>query len=236
MQIQIWSDLSCPFCVIGKKHLSQALALFAEKRGKQDVEIVHRSFELDPEAFADAGGDLNALLAKKYGKSVEVVQQMTANIAKQASILGLEFNFDRVIPTNTFDAHRLMHFAAERGQAGALEELLFKAYFTDGLNLGEREVLERLAAEAGLDQQEVYEFLISDEYALAVRVDEQTAQKLDIKGVPFFVIDQKYAISGAQPVEAFLQVFEKLLEDDAELEADQANETDGPSCSNGVCT
>lgn len=233
MKVEIWSDISCPFCVIGKKHLAQALETFS---AKENVEIIHRSFELDPEASADAGGDLNALLAKKYGKSVEVVQQMTTNIAKQASILGLEFNFDIAVPTNTFDAHRLMHFAAERGKAAELEERLFKAYFTDGLNVGDVEILVQLATQVGLDQQEVYEFLISDEYALAVRADEQMAQKLNVGGVPFFVFDQKYAISGAQPVETFLQVFEKMQTDAAESSGlANTEDANGPTCSDGVC-
>ncbi|WP_266368929.1 DsbA family oxidoreductase [Tellurirhabdus rosea] len=206
MKIEIWSDVVCPFCYIGKRHFEQALSTFS---GKDRLEIQWKSFELDPHARPEPGVSLTETLAHKYGQSVEWAEQMQQRVAATASAAGLNFRLDRAMPANTFHAHRLIHFAEQRGKQAEAEERLFKAYFEEGAVVDNPETLIRLAAEIGLNADEVENLLASDEFGPEVRYDEQEAQALGVRGVPFFVIDRKYAISGAQPVEVFQQTLEK---------------------------
>ncbi|AKJ41356.1 DsbA family oxidoreductase [Pragia fontium] len=233
MKIQIWSDFSCPFCYIGKHHLNKAMASFA---GKEGVEVVLRSFELDPDAPKQSQNNIYTNLSEKYDMSVQEAREMTQHISQQGKQAGLDFHFDTLVPTNTFDAHRLLHYAAEQGAMEAIGEMLFKALFTDSANLADRETLVNLAVQAGLDGSEVTNVLNSDRYADKVREDESLARQLKITSVPFFVFDNKYALSGAQPVSAFSEVLVKVQEEAQRLsEVESQHYGHGPSCSDGEC-
>ncbi|WP_059053268.1 DsbA family oxidoreductase [Paenibacillus senegalimassiliensis] len=212
MKIEIWSDFACPFCYIGKRRLEKALDLF-EHRDK--VEVIYRSFELDPGAPRDTESSIYELLAVKYGLSLQQAQESNQNVAQQAKADGLNYHFDTLIPTNTFDAHRLLHYAAAHGKAKEMSEHLFRAYFTDSLHIGDHEVLQKLAEETGLDGREAKAALEQGEYAENVREDEGEARKLGIRGVPFVVIKGKFAVSGAQPVEIFQAALQRAWEDQA---------------------
>jgi predicted DsbA family dithiol-disulfide isomerase len=206
MKVEIWSDVVCPWCYIGKRRFEDALARF-DHRG--DVEVVWRSFELDPQAPVRRDGDAADRLAGKYGMTREKALAAQAHMTEVAAEEGLDFNFELSKSGNTFDAHRLLHLAADRGVQDAAKERLLKAYFTEGEPIGEPETLARLAAEAGLDPEEVKSVLASDRYATEVRADQRDAAGIGISGVPFFVVDRTYAVSGAQPADLLLKVLER---------------------------
>ncbi|CAM4202774.1 DsbA family oxidoreductase [Paenibacillus alkaliterrae] len=210
MKVEIWSDYVCPFCYIGKRKFEQTLEKFAHK---DQIETVFRSFELDPGADPNSNVSTYSMLAAKYGKSVEQAKATTLNVTEQAAAVGLIFNFDGTVATNTFDAHRAVHFASEYDKDKALSERLFKAYFTEGINLGNRTRLAELAAEVGLNAAEMADVLASDKYEDAVRSEEEEGSRLGIRGVPFYVIDRKYAVSGAQSPEVFLETLTKAWEE-----------------------
>ncbi|MFD1957498.1 DsbA family oxidoreductase [Paenibacillus thailandensis] len=214
MKVEIWSDYICPFCYIGKRRFEAALARFEHKEG---VEVVYKSFELDPNAPRDFGCDVHDMIAKKYGMSREQAVANHANLTGQAAQVGLEYRFDEAILTNTFDAHRLSHFSASRGKAAEMTERLLRAYFTEGKHIGDHETLADLAAEVGLDRGEALRALQDGGYAGDVRADEEEAARLGARGVPFFVIDRKYGVSGAQPPEVFLEALNKAWEESAPL-------------------
>lgn len=203
LQVDIWSDIACPWCYIGKRHLEQALAKFPHK---DEVEIVWHAFELDPAApkKREGAGTHAERIAKKYGMSTQVAQQRIDHMVKIAEGDGLEFRFDRVQSGNTFDAHRVVHLGHERGVQDAVKERLLRAYMTEGQAIGDHDVLVTLGREAGLDEQEVREMLGSDRYTAEVRQDEAAARELGISGVPFFVLDGRLGVSGAQPAEVLL--------------------------------
>ncbi len=202
MKIDIWSDIVCPFCYVGKRRLEQALATFEHR---DDVEVTWHSFELDRSAPAVSSQPLVDLVASKYGISTDRATEQHQSIAAAATELGLEFNWEQARYGNTFDAHRVVHLAADHGLADLAHDRLMRAYFTDGLAVGEVNTLVGLALEIGLDESEVREMLDSDDYGNHVRSDEATAKMLGIESVPFFVLDRKYGLSGAQPVEVFQQ-------------------------------
>ena len=208
LRIDIWSDLACPWCYVGKRRLEAALARFS---GKDAVEVVWRAFELDPSAPGPRAHDepYAERLARKYGCALGEAEAMVARMTQVAAADGLTFRFDRIRPGNTFDAHRLLHLARERGRQDAVKERLLRGYFTDGEAIGERETLVRLGAEAGLEPGEVGAMLASDAHAAAVRADEAQAESLGIRGVPFFVLARQYAVSGAQPPELLLSALER---------------------------
>ena len=232
MRVEIWSDVVCPWCYIGKRRFEQALAAFAHR---DEVEVVWRSFELDATAPAERVGDYAEMLAAKYGVPVEQGQQMIDNMTVAAAGDGLDFRFDRARVGNTFDAHRLLHLAAERGVQDAVKERLMLATFTEGEPIGDAETLVRLVSEAGLDADEAREVLSSGRYADEVRADERDAQRFGISGVPFFVVDRTYGVSGAQPADVLVQVLEKAWEDSRPVQLVPAGGTapgcDGDSCS-----
>ncbi len=203
LRIDIWSDIACPWCFVGKRRLEAALQRFPHAA---EVEIVWRAFELDPSAprERDASESHAERLAKKYGMSVEQAKARTAQLSETARRDGLDFDFENIRPGNTFDAHRLLHLAEERGLQGALKERFMSAYLIEGQAIGNPAVLQRLAVEAGLPAAEVERVLGSDAYAKEVRADEQEARELGINGVPFFVFDERLAASGAQPPEVLL--------------------------------
>lgn len=202
MKVEIWSDFVCPFCYIGKRRLEEALGKFEHGA---EVEVSFRSFQLSPNIPVDGNPDAHEMLMSKYGMSREQVEANTAGIVQQAKDVGLDFDFEASIQTNTFDAHRLAHFAAAEGKGLAYTERVLRAHFTEGLHIGRHDVLADLAAEAGIDREKALAVLDSDKYAEAVKADIGAAAELGIRGVPFFVLAGKYGVSGAQPPEVFLQ-------------------------------
>ena len=205
MKIEIWSDVVCPWCYIGKRRFESALAQFEHA---DEVEVVWRSFELDPEAPVRRGPTLEHL-ARKYGISEEQAAGMHERMTVLAAAEGIEFHLDETQGGNTFDAHRLLHLAKEHGKQGELKERLMRAYFTESEPIGEREVLAQLAGEVGL--ADAAEVLASDAYADAVRADEREARLLGISAVPFFVIDRYYGIEGAQPADVILDALTRAV-------------------------
>lgn len=202
MKVEIWSDVVCPFCYIGKRRFEAALAQFDHA---DDVEIVWRSFELDPHAARRSDQTLDERLAHKYGVSLAQASQMNARVTAMAEQIGLDYHLDRARPSNTFDAHRLIHFAAEHGLQGAMQERLMRAYFTEGQPIGDPDTLVSLAAEIGLDADAARQVLATNAYADEVHADQQRGAAFGIRGVPFFAIDETYGVSGAQATETFMQ-------------------------------
>ena len=212
MKIEIWSDYVCPFCYIGKRRLEEAL----EQTGLgEKAEVVFKAFELDPNSPAVSDTLIKESLAKKYGMSVEEAKKMTDNVVDQAKAVGLNYNFDVMTPANTFNAHRLAKLAEQEGFDKTVSESLLKAYFIDGEKIGTEDVLLRIAEEAGISRDRAKAVLDSDEFADDVRMDIAEAQQIGVKGVPFFVINRKYAISGAQPAEAFANALRQAAEEEA---------------------
>jgi len=203
MRIEVWSDVVCPWCYIGKRRLESALAKFEHA---DEVEVVWRSFELDPDTPADATGDLVGHLAAKYGGGREAAESMMDRVAEVARGEDLHYRFDIAQRGNTFDAHRLIHFAADHGLQGEMKERVMEAYFTEGAAPNDRPTLAKLAADVGLDADETLATLASDRYVDEVRTDEAMARELGVNGVPFFVIDRAYGVSGAQDADRLLEV------------------------------
>jgi predicted DsbA family dithiol-disulfide isomerase len=210
LRIQIWSDIACPWCHVGKRRLEAALARFPHHDA---VEITWRAFELDPAAPAVREAIPYAQrLGQKYGTSTAQAQGMIDRMTEVARADGLDFRFDRARPGNTFDAHRLIHLAADRGLQDAVKERFLRAYLTEGEAIGDPETLARLASEAGLDRDEATAVLRGDAYAAEVRQDEAEASAHGIRAVPFFVIG-RYGVSGAQPAELLLQALHRAWEE-----------------------
>lgn len=199
MRIDVWSDVVCPFCYLGKRRLESALSDFPHR---DEVEVVWHSFELDPNATTSSE-PLVELLSRKYQMSVADAQANQDRLTAQAAAEGLEFHLDQAQHGNTFDAHRLIHLAADRGVQDAVKERFLRGYFTERLAISDHDTLVRLAVEVGLDEAEVRTVLDTEAYADAVRADESQARAYGISGVPFFVLDGKYGISGAQPMDVF---------------------------------
>ena len=231
MKVEIWSDVVCPWCYIGKRRFEQALAGFAHR---EEVEVVWRAFELDASAPKERTGGYAENLAAKYGVPLAQAQQMIDNMTSVAAQEGLDFHFDTARPGSTFDAHRLLHLAAERGVQDAVKERLLRATFTEGEPIGDAETLVRLVAEAGLDADEARDVLASDRYAAEVRGDEQQARAYGITGVPFFVVDGRYGVSGAQPAEALSQVLSQAWAERSPLQMVAAGGS-APGCDGDTC-
>ena len=231
MNVEIWSDVVCPWCYIGKRRFETALARFPHA---DDVEVDWRSFELDPHAPRRRDGELVEHLARKYGMTPEQARAKQAQLTDLAAHEGLDFRFDVAQPGNTLDAHRLLHLAAEHGVQGALKERLLAAYLTEGAPIGDPDTLARLGPEAGLDPAAVREVLAGDAYLAEVRADERDAAELGITGVPFFVMGGKYAVSGAQPPEVLLGALERAWSEPGRLvvAGGAVPSCDGDSCSN----
>jgi predicted DsbA family dithiol-disulfide isomerase len=206
LSVEIWSDIACPWCYIGKRRFEAALAGFEHA---DEVEVTWRSFELDPQAPREREGDRVEHLARKYGTTREQAQAMHDQMAGIAAGEGLEFRFDIARSGNTFDAHRLTHLAAAHGLQDEMKERLFRAYLSEGEAIGDPAVLERLAVEVGLPADEVRDLLAGDRHAGEVRDDEQLAASLAITAVPFFVVDRAIAASGAQPPELLRELLER---------------------------
>jgi predicted DsbA family dithiol-disulfide isomerase len=209
MQIDLWSDFACPWCALGVHRLHVARAQFAH--GDQ-IQVVHRAFELDPSAPAKRPETMNEILARKYGMSPEQVRAGHARLIALGREVGMEFNFDRIQSGNTFDAHRLARAARGTGVEDALVAGLFAAYFTEGELLSDHEVLLRVATAAGLDRDVAAGILAGDGHGSDVRADEAQAQEMGITGVPYFVINRKWAIPGAQDVDTMVTALGRAWE------------------------
>ncbi|GAC1320558.1 MAG: DsbA family oxidoreductase [Thermoleophilaceae bacterium] len=206
MHVEIWSDIACPWCYVGKRRFETALAGFEHR---DEVRVTWRSFELDPSAPREREGDGATHLAEKYGTSREQALGMQRSMTEAAAADGLDFRFDLARAGNTLDAHRLLHLAQAHERQDALKERLLRAYLTEGEPIGDPAALERLALEVGLPTEEVREVLATDWYAAEVREDEQAAASLGIGAVPFFVIDRAIGAAGAQPPELLAELLER---------------------------
>ena len=210
LKVQIWSDIMCPFCYIGKRRIEEALNLFEHKEA---VEIEWKSYQLDASFIASPEDNMVEHLAEKYRKDNDWAQNMLDNMTQNAKTAGLDFHFEKSVLANSLNAHRLLHLAKKHNLANDLEELLFKAYLTDGKNVNDINTLTELGIEVGLDSEAIAQVLNSDKYAKEVNEDQEEANAIGVQGVPFFVFDNKYAISGAQPVSAFLETLEKVRQE-----------------------
>ena len=206
MRIDIWSDVVCPWCYIGKRWLEAALAMMPELG---DVQLVWHSFQLDPTATPGDATPLVQKLARKYGRTIDQAQAMMDQVATTGAADGLGFRFDIAQSANTLKAHGLLHLGLHRGVQEPVKERLMKAYFCEGGNLNDTDTLVALAAEAGLDAAETLETIQNDAFAEDVAHDIQQAREIGISGVPFFVFNQRYAVSGAQPADTLVEVMRK---------------------------
>lgn len=210
MNVEIWSDVMCPFCYIGKRKFEKALEQFPHKN---KINIIWKSFQLDSTTVTNP--NLNAIdhLAEKKGWSKEQANETIAHITNIAKEVGLDFHFEKAVVANSFDAHRLSHLAKKYGKQNELEEKLFLAYFTEGKNTADHSILLQIAKEIGLDEKEASEVLNNTTYSNEVEQDIYEAQQVGVRGVPFFVIDRKYAVSGAQESDTFLGALTKAYEE-----------------------
>jgi len=208
MKIEIWSDIMCPFCYIGKRQLETALAVFPNN----DFEIEWKSFQLDPTITSQPNMDVYTFLAERKGMSIEQSKEMHKGVVERAKSVGLEYNFDKAVISNSLNAHRIIQLAKTKNIGDRMEEIFFKAYFTDGKDLNDGPTLIQLGIEAGLEENEIREVLESDNlFIKEVQADIKEAGEIGVQGVPFFVFDRKYAVSGAQPVETFIKTIEEIL-------------------------
>jgi predicted DsbA family dithiol-disulfide isomerase len=229
LQIEIWSDVMCPFCYIGKRKFEKALAQFQHK---DRVEITWKSFQLDPGLKTDPNTSIDQLLADKKGWTLEHAREMNEYVSELAKQVGLSYHFDKAIVANSFDAHRFSHLAKKHSLQNEAEERLFAAYFSEGKNTADHATLVELGKDIGLDAKETEHMLLGTMYADEVRADVSEAQQVSVSGVPFFVLDRKYAISGAQESDTFLQGLHKAW---AEFEAGN-QETTSSTHTGAICT
>jgi predicted DsbA family dithiol-disulfide isomerase len=227
LQLDIWSDIACPWCYIGKRHLEQALATFDHAA---EVEIVWHAFELDPSAprVRDSSQSYAERIAKKYGVTPAQGEEMIQRVVGAGARAGLGFRYDQVKSGNTFDAHRLLHWAHELGVQGELKERMLRGYMIEGVAIGEPEALVALAADVGLDAAEARAILAGDRYAKEVRADERRAHELGIGGVPFFVMAGRIGVSGAQPAEVLKAALDKAWAEQPALETVAEGAACGP--------
>lgn len=209
MKVDIWSDVRCPFCYIGKRKFETALAQYEHK---DSVEVEWHSFELDPNAETLPDVDAVEYLANRYGRPREWAEEMHQNVTDTAAEVGLKFNLAQSVVANSFDAHRLIQLAKTEGLGDEIEEKLFEAHFTNGVDISDHASLIEIGVAAGLDKISVETMLGGKDFTDEVRYDEQTAQSIGVKGVPFFVFNQKLAVSGAQPPETFLGAMRQAAE------------------------
>ena len=234
MDVEIWSDVVCPWCYVGKRQFEAALYEFAHA---DQVTVAWRSFELDPTSPREVGMSMDLILQRKYGMSAEQARAANERMTSLAGELGLEYHLDRARAGNTFDAHRLIHLAATHGLGDALKERLFAAYFTEGRLIGDRGTLAALAEEAGLDRAEVEATLDGEAFADQVRADESRATALGATGVPFFVIDETYGVAGAQGTAVLLAALERTWSEShpvTTVDSPDPGPDDG-ACAEGVC-
>lgn len=232
MKIEVWSDFACPFCYIGKKRFEQALEAFPHK---EHVEVVFKAYQLNPNAPKVMTAGPAETFAKGHRMNVETAKQRFEMFKTQAKTVGLTYNYDIIKMTNSFDAHRLAKWSNQFGKEYALTDRLMKAYFTDGINIANIDALVKLAKEVGLDEQEAKKVLKSDQYADQVHAEINEGRQIGVQGVPFFVLNRKYGVSGAQPVEYFTQVLDKLWEEDKPKFETIDGADKGAACTDETC-
>jgi predicted DsbA family dithiol-disulfide isomerase len=225
VNVEIWSDIACPWCYVGKRRFEKALAQYEHA---DEVTVTWRSFELDPGAPVQYEEDNATRLARKYGTSREQMDGMQAQLAQTGAGEGLDMQLDTAQGGNTFDGHRLVHLAAQHGKQDEMKERLFRAYFTEGAVVGDHETLARAAADVGLPEDEVRELLMTERYAEEVRDDERTASQLGITGVPFFVVDRKIAASGAQSPDILLELLRQARPEEPAIPVVTGGDACGP--------
>lgn len=236
MKVEVWSDIMCPFCYIGKRHYEAALKQFADSNR---IEIEWKSFQLDPSIPKNPENKNNVYkyLADRKGMSEAQSRKMHEQVVAMAKQAGLNYNFDKAVVANSFDAHRMIQLAKTKGLGDAAEERLFRAYFMEGMDFGDAATLVKIGQEIGLQAADIEAALVSEEYAKKVNADVAEAAQLGIQGVPFFVFNRKYAVSGAQPIEAFLQTLQKSFAEWEKANPKSAFEViEGPVCKpDGKC-
>lgn len=209
MKIEIWSDVACPFCYIGKRRLEEALSQFEHKN---EVEIEWKSYLLNPDQKSNTGQSLYEYLSEAKGWTMEYTLQVNQQVVEMAEEVGLHYNMDKAVVANTSEAHRLIQHAKSLGKGDAMEEALFRAYFVDGRNLADQRELTQIAADCGIDEVSAKAAINNMEYAEAVQRDIYEGVQIGVRGVPFFVFDNKYGISGAQPLEVFTRTLEQTYQ------------------------
>jgi predicted DsbA family dithiol-disulfide isomerase len=233
MKVQIWSDVMCPFCYIGKRRFEAALQQFEHK---DNIEIEWKSFQLNPDLVTDPNMNISEYLAERKGITLDHARQMNDYVTNMAAEAGLKYDFNQAIIANSFNAHRLSHLAKKHGLGDAMEEALFKAYFTEGKNTDDKQTLTELGLSIGLDADEIKQTLDGNAFADEVRHDIAEAQYLGIQGVPFFVMNNKYGVSGAQAVPIFTQTLEKSFGEWHQTNKPQLTIIEGESCTpDGDC-
>ena len=236
MKIEIWSDVACPFCYIGKRHLEKALEALPFK---DNLDIVWKSFQLNPSYKNTNKESIYDHLANSKGIATSDAEQMIGQIAEMAENADLKMNFDQIIPANTFDAHRLIHFAAAHNLQDAAKEALLKAYFIDGKNVADVSELISIGEELGLAKNEVSGMLNSEKFSGDVKLDIRESQDIGVSGVPFFVLNRKYAISGAQPVQSFIDALKQSYEEwkthQQGTKLESLNKENGAICDENGC-
>lgn len=234
MKIEIWSDVICPFCYIGKRNFEKALSQFA---GNEHIEVNWKSFLLDPDMPEEPAGSYEEYLMKRKGLGLEQVRGMLKNVTLMAEQAGLEYHFDRSVMVTSRKAHQLIQLAKVHGKDNEVEERLFKAYFTDGENIADTVTLTKIGVEAGLNETEVASSFDNQQLAFELNRDIQEARNIGVNGVPFFVFNRKYAISGAQPVPVFLDTLQKSFAEWRQQHPESVLQVQkGQKCSvDGVC-
>lgn len=232
MKIEIWSDFACPFCYIGKRNLEKALEGFPHHKS---VTIEYKSYQLDPTFEHIPGKSYYETISELKGIPLDEVKEMNEQVSAQAKAVGLDYRFDSMQYANTFDAHRLFHYAEEKGKGEAMIERLLHAYFTDSELLSDIDTLVKLAAEVGLNRQETGKLLQSKKYTQKVKEDIAVAREMGVQGVPFFVFNEKYALSGAQPSEVFTQALAKVWEEEEKSPAAKKNKSKTSYCTDEGC-
>lgn len=234
MKVEIWSDVICPFCYIGKRRFEAALAQFPDK---DKVELEWKSYQLAPDAVTNPEKNIHQYLAGHKGISLQQATAMNTQVAAMAQQAGLHYDFDKAIPANTMKAHQLAHFAKQYGKQNEAEEILFRSYFTEGKNIDDLDTLLQLGNEIGLDAGKLKTALENGDFETEVQADMEEAYQIGVRGVPFFVFNRKYAVSGAQNTSTFLQTLETAFDEWRKAnEATQLEVVEGQTCDiNGHC-
>ncbi len=235
MKIEIWFDFVCPFCYIGKRYFEIALDRFEHK---EDVEVVFRGFQLDPYAEKNTGMNIHQVSSSKHGIPYEQAKARNDQLKQKAKTVGLDYQFDTMIPTNSYDALRLSYYAKEKGKMQEFIALIMKAHFTDSLDIGDHATLAQLASGIGLDAGEALDVLENNKYSENIAADRAEGSKIGIQGVPFFIVNNKYTISGAQPSEVFLELLQQTWKEDYHSTKAKEHRSEPLSdeyCSDGTC-
>nr|WKN39708.1 DsbA family oxidoreductase [Tunicatimonas sp. TK19036] len=227
MRVEIWSDIMCPFCYIGKRKFEAALSEFEHS---EDIQVVWKSFQLNPAMKTEPDKNIHQYLAEHKGVSLQEASQMNEHVTAMAREVGLEYNFDKAVVANSFDAHRLIQLAKKHGKGDEAEERLFRAYFTEGANIADRITLTKVGEEIGLAAIDIENMFKEGTFAREVKDDIREAQQIGVRGVPFFVLDRKYGVSGAQPSEVFLSALTQAYEEAKPPQITPVNTASGDAC------